>query len=350
MPLNPPQDYRKTAYIHRSGLAAARPAAADVLPGTLYFSTDTVTLERSDGAVWSNYSGGGGTPGTAGSVGPPGLDGDEYDYFPLPGNTGPSGATGSAGISGATGAPGSQGLDGEDGESSFIPGPTGLTGNVGASGSAGIIGPAGIDGEDGESFLIPGPVGPSGSIGNTGLTGIGIPGLDAEEPIDPIVFPGPAGSTGATGASGGIITLKKTSNQTINGGASVFVDITGLTFPVVNGVDYAFKFYIVFQSAITTTGWRASVNHPGGTVDHFATVQTVINNPIPLSTWLHKHNVGVDEMSIQASTVTALVDLVFIIEGRYMCTANGTFAARFANELAANTDIVVQKGSYGFYF
>jgi hypothetical protein len=30
--------------------------------------------------------------------------------------------------------------------------------------------------------------------------------------------------------------------------------------------------------------------------------------------------------------------------------ANGTFAARFANELAANTDIVVQKGSWGMWF
>jgi len=38
------------------------------------------------------------------------------------------------------------------------------------------------------------------------------------------------------------------------------------------------------------------------------------------------------------------------IKGRYLCTANGTFAARFANELAANTQIVVQKGSWGWWF
>lgn len=57
MPLNPPQDYRKTAYTHRRGIAASRPAAADVLPGTLYFSTDTGITERSTGTVWESYSG-----------------------------------------------------------------------------------------------------------------------------------------------------------------------------------------------------------------------------------------------------------------------------------------------------
>lgn len=38
------------------GLAADRPLATDVAPGTLYFSTDTNVLERSDGATWESYS------------------------------------------------------------------------------------------------------------------------------------------------------------------------------------------------------------------------------------------------------------------------------------------------------
>jgi hypothetical protein len=56
MSLNPPQDYRKTEFTHRAGLAADKPLATDVLPGTLYFSTDTGSLERSDGSTWSAYS------------------------------------------------------------------------------------------------------------------------------------------------------------------------------------------------------------------------------------------------------------------------------------------------------
>jgi hypothetical protein len=159
-----------------------------------------------------------------------------------------------------------------------------------------------------------------------------------------------ADATWAAPAGGGITTLRTTANQTINAGAAVFTDITGLTFTVVSGTDYAFKFYIVFQSAATTTGWKASVNHPGGTVDHFTTYQTVVNSATGATGWLQKHNTATDDMSLLTSTITAAVNLVCIIEGCYKCTANGTFAARFANELAANTDIVVQKGSWGMWF
>jgi len=38
------------------GLASAKPAATTVAPGTLYFSSDTGVLERSDGSAWASYS------------------------------------------------------------------------------------------------------------------------------------------------------------------------------------------------------------------------------------------------------------------------------------------------------
>src|SRR5258705_10920503 len=79
MPLNPPQDYRKTAFTHRQGLAADRPLATDVLVGTLYHSTDTNVVERSNGAAWIAFSGGGvaGATVAIGSKRPPGVDGDD---------------------------------------------------------------------------------------------------------------------------------------------------------------------------------------------------------------------------------------------------------------------------------
>lgn len=57
MPLNPPQAYRKTAFTHRRDTRANQPAAADVLPGTIYYVTDETVLERSTGAAWESYSG-----------------------------------------------------------------------------------------------------------------------------------------------------------------------------------------------------------------------------------------------------------------------------------------------------
>jgi hypothetical protein len=39
------------------GVAAGRPAPTSVAPATLYFSTDTLVLERSNGTAWESYSG-----------------------------------------------------------------------------------------------------------------------------------------------------------------------------------------------------------------------------------------------------------------------------------------------------
>jgi len=177
MPLFPPQDYRKTEFTHRRGLAANRPAAADVLVGTLYFSSDTLVLERSTGTVWESYTGASGSPGAMGPAGIPGFDGED-------------GLDGLDGINGAAGAAGIQGI----------------TGPAGAQGSPGI---PGIDGEDGSDGL-PGPAGAAGSPGIQGAAGAqglqGPPGLDAEEPEYPYIIPGERGKTGPPGGGGGSAT------------------------------------------------------------------------------------------------------------------------------------------------
>ncbi len=154
----------------------------------------------------------------------------------------------------------------------------------------------------------------------------------------------------ATPAGGGFTTLKKTADQTINSGAGVFTDVTDLTFAVTNGVDYAFHFYVTFQSASTTTGWKCGVNCPTGTLDFWAGSPIIANGAAGVATHVERHNTVRDDMTLLTATITQAVDLSVRIEGRYKCTASGTFAVRFANELVANTQIVVQKGSWGFYF
>lgn len=152
------------------------------------------------------------------------------------------------------------------------------------------------------------------------------------------------------GGGAGMNLLKTTANQTINSGAATFVDITGLTFPVTNGVSYAFYFYITFQSAATTTGFKTAVNCPTGALDFWCQAQTIANGAAGVATHTERHNTVRDDMTLLTATISANVDLTARIEGRYLCTQNGTFAARFANELASNTQLVIQKGSYGYWF
>jgi hypothetical protein len=152
------------------------------------------------------------------------------------------------------------------------------------------------------------------------------------------------------GGGGGMNLLKKTANQTINAGAATFTDITDLTFPVVSGTDYAFYFYITFQSASTSTGWKAGVNCPTGALDFWAKSDIIANGPAGVATHTERHNTVRDDMTLLTTTIAQAVDLSIEIRGRYCCTQDGTFAARFANELASNTQIVVQKGSYGWWY
>lgn len=67
------------------GLAAAKPVATAVAPGTLYHSSDTFTTERSDGTIWEDYSDSGG--GSGGLHAPTHIEGgtDEVDVKTLGG-------------------------------------------------------------------------------------------------------------------------------------------------------------------------------------------------------------------------------------------------------------------------
>lgn len=207
-----------------------------------------------------------------------------------------------------------------------------------SEGSEGDMGPQGIQGINGID----------GITGSAGPITIGPMGIDGQDGDDGWPIPGPAG---VIGSNAPLVFLKTTATQTINAGAGVYVDITNLTFPVINGNTYGFKFYIVFQSANVLTGQKCSVNCPTGTLDFFSTHQTVGNSAtVGVATWLQRHSVTRDDMTTLTGTITAAVDLVVMIEGRYICTADGTFAARFANELVTNTDIVVQAGSWGYYW
>jgi len=75
--------------------------------------------------------------------------------------------------------------------------------------------------------------------------------------------------TNSSGSSiGGMSTLKKTSNQTFS---DSYADVTDLSFSVAANTDYAFNFYVTFQSDATTRGVAFSMNGPASptAIDYF---------------------------------------------------------------------------------
>ena len=210
------------------------------------------------------------------------------------------------------------------------PGPQGPAGPAGETGPAGPAGAQGLPGEQG-------PIGPQGATGAAGADGL----------------PGPQGIQGVqgpAGPAGGIQVLRTTAPQTVNG--TSYRDITGLSFALAANESRAFMFYVVFRSAATTTGFRFSINGPAGaTADYHIRMQTIANTSTALSaSWLEGHCVVFDTLTVLTSTIAAGVDLVCMITGRVVNGATpGNLAARVASELA-NNDLVIQPGSWGWYF
>jgi len=67
------------------GVSGARPLATLVAPGTLYYSTDTATTDRSDGTVWETYADSGGSSSVVNSILPVPFflePVEEYPYEP----------------------------------------------------------------------------------------------------------------------------------------------------------------------------------------------------------------------------------------------------------------------------
>jgi len=107
-------------------------------------------------------------------------------------------------------------------------------------------------------------------------------------------------------------------------------DITGLTYPVLNGKNYRFRAVIPYSSAATTTGSRFMTNGPAitklnGTSTYTidATTQTV--------NFFTAH--GVPAAANASSLATGNVA---IVEGEFTPSADGTFAIQFASEVGAS--------------
>ncbi len=119
------------------------------------------------------------------------------------------------------------------------------------------------------------------------------------------------------------------------------VDATGLSFSVVSGKTYRFKYYVVFQTAALTTGIQLSINAPTTTV-------LVFNVIIPITATT---NVLGYRRAVNVATVGTGVDvinaqLLALVEGVIVPSANGTLILRYCSEVASSA-VVIKAGSHG---
>jgi len=130
-------------------------------------------------------------------------------------------------------------------------------------------------------------------------------------------------------------------NDVINNNAvaNTIADVTGLSFPVVANTTYQFKFFIVYNSAATTTGSRWSINGPAATFMNYTSNYTLTATSITNNQGLASYNVPA---ASNASSLTT--NNIAIITGNIRPSANGTVIARFASEVLSSAITAVASG------
>lgn len=126
----------------------------------------------------------------------------------------------------------------------------------------------------------------------------------------------------------------------VTNSTTTIADVTGLSFPVVAGGRYWFRFAINYTAALASTGSRWSINGP-------ATSDLDFRSEYSLSTTTQTINEGLSAYDNPAAanlTSASTGSNMAVIEGFLTASADGTVIARFASEVAASA-IVARAGS-----
>lgn len=128
-----------------------------------------------------------------------------------------------------------------------------------------------------------------------------------------------------------------------NATANTIADVTGLSFPVVSGKIYWFRFVIDFTAAATTTGARFAVNGPTFSRLSYRT-GLALAAALGTDGESTSFNVAYDTPAGVTATSGNTGGNIATIEGFITPTADGTVIARFASEVSSSA-IVAKAGS-----
>lgn len=310
-----PWDYNTLGYLPQYWINLA-----STLPADEYHTTGA-----------SGPTGPTGTSGNAGAVGSTGSQGLQG----VIGSTGVSGVVGATGVLGASGATGPQGIQGLVGATGIqgIPGVLGLglVGATGAVGASGATGPAGNTGS----------AGTSGSVGATGNTGAG-GAVGATGVAGPTGVTGVGGAVGATGPSS-LTFVKLTADET--GKTDANLVNTGLSFAVVSGTYYRFRFDVVYRSTVLTVGLKLGLTIPTATVFSARAIIAGFTTDGAGDGFIGNITSSGDSV-ISTAVVATNTDYVATIEGIILPSANGTLMVQYAAETTGAT-VTMRRASAG---
>jgi hypothetical protein len=154
------------------------------------------------------------------------------------------------------------------------------------------------------------------------------------------------------------IVRRKLLGTTFNTSSTTPAEVTGLTLTTGLGT-FAFKYYLVCQSAATTTGQKISVNH-SGTVTSFVawlywvTAATTASDDVPDQDHVAAPGGVMSAYTARAKSTggwgvttdidTANADVLYIVDGITTVTVDGSIQLYYGGEAAASTSVMAGSG------
>jgi hypothetical protein len=140
--------------------------------------------------------------------------------------------------------------------------------------------------------------------------------------------------------------LEVAADESTNSGSGSASDVTGLTFPVVNGESYRIEGVLDYSCSATNQGIGFGMRHPGGTSHGIFRVYGVSAAATSATERLIETVANTDEMTTAATVSNAGSHFVLEFLVFYACTADGTFAFRKQrNGTSGSTGVTIYKAS-----
>lgn len=121
--------------------------------------------------------------------------------------------------------------------------------------------------------------------------------------------------------------------------ASSWSDITGLTASVVNGKFYLVRGFLTWTNSSTSGGIRVGFNFPTGNLRALVRFSGETAADALINEWHTTADAGSGVATVDAADTARIA----MFEGRYQCTADGTFAIRYYRNTTGTA--LVQAGS-----
>jgi hypothetical protein len=133
--------------------------------------------------------------------------------------------------------------------------------------------------------------------------------------------------------------------NSVHATAATFADVTGLTFPVIAGRNYAFIAQLAAITASTTTGAQFGIGGVSMTYMVAAGRSVLLGSPTGASTNTTGVVTAIDT-AVMAQTTGAAVNQPHEMFGGFTPSASGTFAIRATSETTTAAGLTVLKGSW----